>query len=600
MWDQIRDNFPIGEWLAGYDRQDLQRDAIAGLTVGIMLVPQSMAYAVLAGMPPIYGLYASLVPLLIYPLLGSSRHLAIGVIAIDMLVISAGVSGMAEPGSSRYVALVVLLTAFVGLLQMIMASAQMGFLASLLSRPVIAGFTAAAALIICFSQLGNLLGVDLPHSEYIYVLVQSAATHLDQVHYLSLGVGLGSIALIIGVGRWVPALPGALAVVLLSTFLSWMLGLRHMGVHIVGSIPRGLPSFDLPYVGWADFRDLLPTAVTLALVQFMSIISLGRAFASRHRYSIRPNWELLAVGAANFLGSFFRSIPVSSSFSRSAVNERSGARSPLANIFSAGLVALTLLVLTPIFSFIPMPALAAIIIVAAFGLIDLEEMKYLFRVKERDGYLALFTFGTTLLVGIQEGILLGIGASTVAVLYRLSRPFVAELGHVPGTHSFRNIRRFPEAMTLEGLLILRVDADFSFFNASFFKDFVLEKSREEGEEVRAVIIDGTSINDLDTTAIEVLEEIIAILQGWDIEVYISGLKGQVRDVLQHSGLYELVPENRFQTSVNRAVKRILEQWDEEEGGEHQRLEKYTSDAEQEVPPEVRSPNDKHVEPKPHL
>ena len=589
MWKWVVDTFPIAEWGRTYGQSEWRGDLMAGLTVGVMLIPQSMAYAVLAGMPPIYGLYASLVPLLVYPFLGTSRHLAIGVIAIDMIIISAGVSSLAEPGSARYVSLVVALAALVGLLQLGMAALQMGFLASLLSRPVIAGFTGAAALIIGFSQLGNLTGIDLARTEYVYELIWEAAQRLEEVHLLSLLLGLSCVVLLVGIRYWAPLFPSALAVVSLSMLASWGLGLEGKGVELTGPVPSGLPGLAVPSLSPQNLRDLVPTAVTLALVQFMSVISLGRAFSSRNQYSIRPNWELLAVGGANLVGSLFRAIPVSSSFSRTAVNEEAGAKTPLANVVAASLVGLTLLVLTPLFYYLPMPALAAIIIVAAVGLIDLEELSYLFQVKERDGYVAIFTFVTTLLIGIQEGILMGIGASAVAVLYRTSRPHVAELGHIPGTHSFRNVERFPEATTIEGLLVLRIDAEFTFFNATYFKDYILGKSKNSGPPIRAVILDGTGMNDLDTTALETLREVVSTLHEEGIEVYLSGLKGQVRDIVQDSELHKVLGQDNFPTSVNRAVKHVLSLWDAQEGGERHSL--YVREAEQEVPPEKRMPEE---------
>ena len=589
MWKSILNAFPVADWWKTYGQHEWQGDLMAGLTVGVMLIPQSMAYAVLAGMPPIYGLYASLVPLLVYPLLGTSRHLAVGVIAIDMVIISAGVSSLAEPGSARYISLVVVLAALVGLLQLGMAALQMGFLASLLSRPVIAGFTGAAALIIGFSQLGNLTGIDLTRTEYIYELIWEAAQHLGEIHLLSFLLGLFCIALLVGIRYWAPLFPSALAVVSLSMLASWGFGLESEGVELTGAVPRGLPGLAVPSLSLQNLRDLVPTAVTLALVQFMSVISLGRAFSSRNHYSIRPNWELLAVGGANLIGSLFRAIPVSSSFSRTAVNEEAGAKTPLANVVAASLVGLTLLVLTPLFYYLPMPALAAIIIVAAVGLIDLEELSYLFQVKERDGYVALFTFLTTLLIGIQEGILMGIGASTVAVLYRTSRPHVAELGHIPGTHSFRNVERFPEATTIEGLLVLRIDAEFTFFNAAYFKEYILGKSKNSGPPIRAVILDGTGMNDLDTTALETLREVVTTLHEEGIEVYLSGLKGQVRDIVQGSELRKVLRHDNFPTSVNRAVKYVLSVWDAQEGGERHSL--YVREAEQEVPREKRIPDE---------
>jgi SulP family sulfate permease len=570
--DWFRGLFLHLEWLDGYDRSDARGDAMAGLTVGVMLVPQGMAYAVIAGMPPIYGLYAGLMPLLAYPLLGTSRQLAVGPIAIDMLIVAAGVGALAAPGSARYVTLTIALAAGVGFMQIGMSALRLGFIADLLARPVISGFTSAAALIIGFSQLGNLLGVDLPRSEFVHVLVREAVQRAGEVHGPSLALGLGCLALIAALQRWKPSAPDALVVTVLGTLLTWALELEAWGVAVIGSVPTGLPAPAWPLVSPGDLRDLLPTVLTLALVQFMSVASLGRVFAARHGYAVRPNRELLAVGAANALGSVFRALPVSGSFSRSAVNDRAGARSPLANVAAALVVVLTLLVLTPLFYYLPYPALAAIIIMAAVGLVDVSELRALYYAKRRDGLLAVFTALTTLAVGIQEGLLLGVAASVLLVLYQVSRPNMVELGHLPGTHSFRDRKRRPGVKLVNDLLLLRVDASFSFANAEAFKNFILEKSRSEDRSFRAVLIDGSSINDLDTTGVAALETVLESLNDQDIELHLAGLIGPVRETLDRSGLRRRVGEDYFHRSLYEGVVYLLERWDAEDGG--QRLKRY--------------------------
>jgi len=570
--DWFRGLFLHLEWLDGYDRSDARGDAMAGLTVGVMLVPQGMAYAVIAGMPPIYGLYAGLLPLLAYPLLGTSRQLAVGPIAIDMLIVAAGVGALAAPGSARYVTLTIALAAGVGFMQIGMSALRLGFIADLLARPVISGFTSAAALIIGFSQLGNLLGVDLPRSEFVHVLVREAVQRAGEVHGPSLALGLGCLALIAALQRWKPSAPDALVVTVLGTLLTWALELEAWGVAVIGSVPTGLPAPAWPLVSPGDLRDLLPTVLTLALVQFMSVASLGRVFAARHGYAVRPNRELLAVGAANALGSVFRALPVSGSFSRSAVNDRAGARSPLANVAAALVVVLTLLVLTPLFYYLPYPALAAIIIMAAVGLVDVSELRALYYAKRRDGLLAVFTALTTLVVGIQEGLLLGVAASVLLVLYQVSRPNMVELGHLPGTHSFRDRKRRPGVKLVNDLLLLRVDASFSFANAEAFKDFILEKSRSEDRSFRAVLIDGSSINDLDTTGVAALETVLESLNDQDIELHLAGLIGPVRETVDRSGLRRRVGEDYFHRSLYEGVVYLLERWDAEDGG--QRLKRY--------------------------
>lgn len=574
--------FTIGRWLPRYTWGKLRGDLLAGLTVGVMLIPMGMAYAVLAGVPPIYGLYAGLVPPLVYAFFGTSRHLAVGPVAIDMLIVAAGVGVLAEGDGARYVALAIVLAALVGIMQIAMAAARLGFAVNFLSRPVIVGFTTAAPLIIGFSQLGNLLGIELPQTQYVHVLLWEAVQRIGGVNPISLAIGGGGIVLLLGLKAWKPLFPGALAVVVLGTLAAWRLGLEAEGVEVVGAVPSGLPAPALPDAGWADVRALLPTVVTLALVQFMGVVSLGKVFAARFRYAINANRELFAIGAANVAGSLFQGIPASGSFSRSAVGVQAGARTPMAGIVAALLVGLTLLFLTELFRPLPIPALAAIIMVSAFGLIDVAEVRYLFRTKQRDGYVALFTFAATLLIGIQEGILLGIAASVVALLFRLSRPRMAVLGHLPGTHSFRSLERAKDAVPIEGLLLLRIDAGFSFANAGFIRDFILAESRPTDRRVRAVVIDGSTINDLDTTAAEALLTTAEMLEARHIDLYFTGIKGYVRDVMRRAGLVDKLGEDHFLMSPHRAVQRLLAEWDAADGTD--RLRHYLDVSEGEAVP----------------
>ncbi len=569
--ERVRSLLPVTEWLPEYGAPDLRGDVRAGLTVGVMLIPQGMAYAVLAGVPPIYGLYASLAPLAAYPFLGTSRHLAVGVNAPIMVIVAAGLTPLAATGSPEYVALAVLLTALSGLLLLGMGAAQLGFVANLLSRPVIAGFTAAAALIILFSQLGNLLGVELSRTQFIHVMVMDAWHGLDETSWASVAMSTACIAALFAFRRWTRIFPGELTVLAAATLATWLLGLGDRGVLLVGEVPSGLPSLAVPDLGLEEAGRLGTTVVALALVQFMSAVSLGRVFSARYRYTIDPNQELLAVGSANFFGSLFQSIPVSGSFSRTAVNEQAGARTPVSNVVAAGLIGVTLLFLTPLFRFLPMPALGAVIVVAAVGLIDVRELRNLFRTKPSDGWVALLTFASTLVLGIQEGILIGVVGAVLKILYRISRPYVAELGHLPATRSFRSVDRFEEAEPLDRILILRVEAGFSFFNAKFFREYVLEKSRED-TRIRAVILDGLSINYLDTTAVEALEEVVGTLREWGIEIHFTGLTGPVRDVVERSGLGDFVGADRFHIDPHYAVVDILERWDEEDGGN--RIQRY--------------------------
>lgn len=560
-------------WISDYGTTKFKGDLTAGLTVGVMLIPQAMAYAVLAGVPPIYGLYASVIPLLIYPLFGTSRHLAFGVVAIDMLIVSAGVGLIAEPGSSTYVMLVIVLTVMVGLIQLAMSIAQLGFIVALLSKPVIIGFTAAAPIIISLSQLSNLLGLQVGHSPHIYALIGEYWNSAGGIPIVPAAIGIGSIIILLLLKKYYETAPKALIIVIISAIIVWAVDLTNTSLDLVGTIPGGLPRFSVPKFTFEELRRLLPTAITLALVQFMNVMSLGRTFGFKHKYSVQANRELFGIGAANVAGGFFQGVPASGSFSRSAINEQAGARTPFSNIFSALVVIIALLFLTPLLYYIPMPALAAIIIVAALGLIDIDEVKYLFRAKERDGYIAIFTFCTTLFIGIQEGILLGIAASLLAVLIRASRPNIAVLGHVNKSRIYRDTSRFPEAKQIEGILVIRFDASFSFNNADYLKDYIIEQSEASERKISYVVIDGMSINDLDTTALEALQMIVLNLHELNIELHFAGLKGPIRDVMLRSGLARKMGGSHFHLTPHEAVRYIL-QHDKKSTPDDQRLEEY--------------------------
>lgn len=579
----IKNKFTILRWLPRYSRNDFIGDVKSGTTVGVIEIPQVMAYAVIAGLSPIYGLYGSLVPLLIYPLFGTSRHLSLGIVATDMIIIASGAAAIAEPGTERYISVVLCLTLLVGVVHMCMSVLRMGFIVNLLSKPVIYGFIASAPLIIGFSQLGNLLGIEVQRSQYIYVLLRDAADHMHTVNPIALIIGIAGIFLLVVIKRIAPLFPRALVLLGLAGLAVYGFDLRQAGIDVVGEIPSGLPSIWIPDFTFEDARKLVPTVTTLVLIQLMSVISLGKTFANKYRYPLSPNREFFALGAANLVGSFFQSPPISASFSRTAISEQTGVRSAISNVVCAAVIALTLLFLTPLFYYIPIPALAAIIIVATLSMIDVRELRYFFRTKRQDGYIALFTFLSVLIIGIQEGILLGIGASLFAVLYRSSRPNIAVLGHVEGSSSFRDISRHLDAHEIDEILILRLDASFSFNNAEFIKEFVIQKSEERGKKIRAVILNGISINDLDTTAIEALQSIAENLNDWGITLHFSGLKGPVRDTLLRSGLARRLGGTRFHMSTHRAVKYLLNKWDQSSGGngegEAHRLKDYLEDVE---------------------
>ncbi|TDP77204.1 SulP family inorganic anion transporter [Bradymonas sediminis] len=547
---------PAFEWLPDYNKKWLRGDLSAGLTVGVIAVPQVMAYAMLAGVPPIHGLYASLVPLIVYALMGTSRQLASGPVATSLLIIAAGLAGLAEPFSPEYVGLVLLTTLMVGLTQVVMGVFRLGFIVNFLSRPVIVGFMTAAPLIIASSQIGNLLGLELTQTQYITDLFVGVFAQFSNIDTLPLGIGMATIAIMLGIEFFKPSAPSALVVMVLGIVAAWALNLEAYGLEVVGKVPAGLPAFVLPTLDLELMRKLIPTSLTVALEQCMVVMSLGAAFAAKHKMTVRPNKELIAVGAANTMGSFFGGVPVSGSFSRSAVNDQAGAKTPLANLISAGVVALTLMFFTPLFYHLPIAVLAAVIVVVALKLINIPQIRYLLKTKRRDAAVAFLTFGATLVLGIQTGILLGVAASVFLILWRISRPEIHELGRVPGTDEYRSLDNFSNAKVIPGIYLLRVDSSLSFANAETIRQKLLEPTTSTGKGFKVIILDATGINDLDTTSATMLAGVSESLGERQIELYIAGAKGPVRETIERSGLDKELGKTHFSLTVDEAVQRV--------------------------------------------
>lgn len=408
--------FPIIESLEGYNNGKFRGDLIAGLTVGVMLVPQGMAYASLAGMPEIYGLYAGVIPLILYALLGTSRQLSIGPVAVSALLVLAGVSLLADPDleTEKYISLVVLAGFMIGVLQMLMSFVRLGFLVNFLSHSVIAGFTSAAAIIILFSQLKDFLGMDIGRSEGVLDAPKYAIAHFDEVNLLTLAIGLVSLVFMLLIKKVNKKIPGPLIIVVIGTLVSWLAQWNQQGVNIIEAVPGGLPPFKLPVWDWNWMIELLPTVLTVTLIGVVESVGIAKALERRHDdYQIDANKELFALGFSKLGGSFFSSMPTSGSFTRSAVNETSGARTNLASLITAVVIILTLVVLTPLFFYLPKAILAAIVILSVRTLFEFEEAKYLWKNNKIDFAIMMITFIATLLIGIELGVAIGVILSLI-------------------------------------------------------------------------------------------------------------------------------------------------------------------------------------------
>ena len=551
----LKKNIPIFDWLPNYKASSFRGDLIAGITVGIVLIPQGIAYALIAGLPPIYGLYCALLPQLVYAIFGSSRQVSVGPVAMDSLIVATGVSTVALAGSESYIAIAILLALVVGSLQFLMGVFRLGFIVNFLSKPVILGFTSAIALIIGMNQFRNLFGVNFIQSDQIHVLVADFWHQFADFQINTTLIGLFSIVLIVILKRINKKLPSALIVVIIGIILLKFFGNSFPQVDIVKEIPSGLPSFGIPEVDFQLVKDLLPIAFTLVMVGYLEIISMGKTLeATQDEYRVRPNQELIALGLSNIVGSFFKAYPSTSSFSRSAINQESGATTGMAALISVAMVVITLLFLTPLFYFLPKAVLGAIIIVAVFGLINFKEGRFLWNTNKLDFWLMLVTFFATLFLGIEQGIFVGVSLSLIVLVFRTSRPHVAELGKVPHADFYRNKSRFEEVSIEHDILVFRFDAQLFYANAGYFRDSLDQMVEEKGAALKLIVLDAESINRIDSTGIEMLKERVRYYQKKHIIFYFSSLKGPVRDLLFRAGLLDSIDKTHFFIRTHDAVE----------------------------------------------
>ncbi len=538
----------------------IRSDLIAGTTTAVMLIPQAMAYALLAGLPPIAGLYAALIPPALYAIFGTSRHLAVGPVAMDSLLVAATIGSIAVAGPEAYWVIASALAILVGLMQLALGLSKLGSLVNLISRPVIAGFTSGASILIALSQAGPLLGLQLDRSQPVYQKLITIAQRAGDVHALTLLIGALAIATLILLKRLAPRVPRALVVVIGGSLAVWGLGLHELGVAIVGAVPAGLPTPRLPLIDLALALDLLSAALVIALLSFLEAISSGLATARKDSdrsaaSTIDPNRELIALGVANMGAGLFRGYPVAGGLSRTAVNFQAGARSRLSGVITAALVGLTLLFLTPAFYFLPKPVLSAIIMVAVFSLFDWRTAVQLYRVERRDLAVMLATFASTLVIGITAGVAAGVALSLAVFVRRAAAPHSAVLGRLPGTEAYRNVLRYEEAVELPGVVILRFDAPLFFANVQKLQARIDARLGAPGDApVQAVVFDAGGVAYLDASAVAALGEFIESLRARGVEFFFARAPGPARDVLCRDGLAARLGERRFFFTTHEAVE----------------------------------------------
>jgi len=543
----FRQYLPILAWGRSYDRRALSNDLIAAVIVTIMLIPQSLAYALLAGLPPQAGIYASIAPIVLYAIFGTSRALAVGPVAVVSLLTASAVGQVAEQGTAGYAVAALTLAFLSGGFLVLMGLFRLGFLANFLSHPVIAGFITASGLLIATSQLKHILGVTA-HGHTLPEMLGSMLSNLGEVNWITVLIGVSATAFLFWTrknlkpalrGLGVPPLPadiltkaGPVAAVVATTVAVWALGLADRGVRIVGEVPQSLPPITLPGFDPDLLGALLVPAILISVIGFVESVSVAQTLAAKKRQRIDPDQELIGLGAANLGAAFTGGFPVTGGFSRSVVNFDAGAETPAAGAFTAIGLAFAALFLTPLVYFLPNATLAATIIVAVLSLVDLSILKKTWGYSRADFSAVAVTILLTLGLGVEIGVAAGVAISVLLHLYKTSRPHVAEVGRVPGTEHFRNIHRHT-VETDPSLVTLRVDESLYFVNARFLEDLV-QRRVTTGTTIRNVVLQFSAVNKVDYSALESLEAINQRLKDMDVGLHLSEVKGPVMDRLRRS------------------------------------------------------------------
>jgi len=565
MTNRLLRYVPILTWARDYDRAAFGNDMIAALIVTIMLIPQSLAYALLAGLPPEAGLYASIVPIMLYTVFGTSRALAVGPVAVVSLMTAAALGNIVEQGTAGYAVAALSLAGLSGVMLLGLGLLRLGFLANFLSHPVISGFITASGLIIAASQLKHIFGISA-EGHNLLELTLSLFAHLPEFNLPTVIIGISATTFLfwvrkglkptlkaIGVGAKaadVATKAGPVAAVVATTVAVWYWGLEGQGVQIVGAVPQSLPPFTLPSFSPVLLQQLLLPAFLISVIGFVESISVAQTLAAKKRQRVDPNQELIGLGAANLGAAFTGGFPVTGGFSRSVVNFDAGAQTPAAGAFTAIGLAIAAVGLTPLIYFLPKATLAATIIVAVLSLVDFSILRRSWAYSRADFMAVLVTILVTLAVGVEAGVSAGVILSILVHLYVSSRPHIAEVGLVPGTEHFRNIHRH-KVQTDPRILTLRLDESLYFANARFLEDVILARLAHD-ELIEHVILQCSAINEIDLSALETLEAINERLRDMDVKLHLSEVKGPVMDRLLHAHFLDDLSGKVFLTQYEAA------------------------------------------------
>jgi SulP family sulfate permease len=554
-------SIPLLVWGRKYDRETFTNDALAALIVTIMLIPQSLAYAMLAGLPPEVGLYASVAPLLMYAVLGSSRVLAVGPVAVVSLMTAATVSEHAAAGTHAYWQIAITLAFLSGSMLFLMGLLRLGFLANFLSHPVISGFISASGLLIALSQMKTIMGVKADGHNFLE-LSFSLFSQISHTHLLTLLVGLTTTAFLFWLRKGLKPLlikfglstkaadviakTGPVAAIAITTLLAWGADWQSQGMKLVGTVPQGFPPLTAPLMDFALWQELLMPALLISVVGFVESVSVGQTLAAKRRQRIEPDQELVALGASNLSAAFTGGFPVTGGFARSVVNFDAGAVTPAAGVLTAIGITLASLFLTPALYYLPQVTLAATIVVAVLSLVDFEILKSTWRFSKLDFLAVATTLVATLLIGVESGLVIGVGVSLALFLFRASRPHIATVGLVPGTEHFRNVLRH-EVLISPKLVCLRVDASMFFANARGIEDRINAEVSAR-PQLEHVLLQCSAVNDIDASAFESLEAISNRLKDSGIYLHFSEIKGPVMDKLNRTHFFQHLHGQVFLTN----------------------------------------------------
>ena len=564
LFELYKNITPFLGWIGELKKTEVVKaDILAGTTVALVLVPQSMAYAQLAGLPPYYGLYASCLPVAIAAFFGSSRQLATGPVAVVSLLTASAIEPIAASGGEGYFIYAVMLAFMVGMVQLILGVVRLGMMVDFLSHPVVTGFTSAAAIIIATSQLNKIFGVEVDRAEYHYQVVWATLkAGWENPHLSTLLIAIGSLALMVAVKRYLPKLPNVLIAVIIATLFSWLFDYEANGGRVVGNIPQGLPSFEVPTLSWAMIQQMTGVALAIALIGFMEAISIAKAMAVKTRQRLDADQELIGQGLSNITSSLFQGYAVSGSFSRSAVNIESGAVTGFSSIVTAILIGFTLLFLTPLLYHLPQATLAAVIILAVAPLVRFKSFKNIWRIQYQDGFVAIVTFVLTLLFAphLENGILIGVLLSLGLYVYRTMRPEI----YLFGRHSDGSLKDAAKYIlkVCPQIAIVRFGGPLFFANTGYFHDKVLERVSNQ-PELRFIIVDAVAMNEIDATGQEMLYELARTLVEQNIEFLFARPPIEVMNTFERSGFASEEWADSFFNSRDQALayawKRLADQ-----------------------------------------